>query len=517
MSRIACILVPNFPIAAIVRANPELALAPFAISNTSAPHADLIAVSIRARKSGVYPGITIAQARSIIPELAVVNHSEAAETSAMDALADAAESISPLVEKGDQGRVWLDLAGLERLMGTEEAIAAELEKRVGQVGMEAAVGIASNKEIAHLAARCGGLRVIEAGLESDFLDWLPLDLLGLDENASADSNDIEDMLARWGIRRLGELARLDSDAVGSRLGRRGVELIRIARGENSSRLIPRRPAEIFSEAIELDYGIETLEPLGFVIRPMLERLCERLKLRGLVAGDMMLSFGLGDHRKFSRRVAIGAPSNDARAMLAMLTLNLESVAPEAAVEAIRIDVEPRLPRAAQADMFLPPAPAPDRLELTIARLTALSGPENVGTLRPEDSHRVEAVRLEEFNPPPPRPLELTGQSDSKTIAQLTIRAVRPPLEVEVLTSRGAPEFVRGPNLGARVVSIAGPWRRDGEWWHTIEDTAPSPQLTMKTNGNFRRDYYELALADGGVYRVFCDLNSAQWFVDGIYD
>ena len=163
MPRIACILVPNFPIAAIVRANPELALAPFAISNTLAPHAELIAVSTRARKSGVYPGMTIAQARSIIPELAVVNHSEAAETSAMDALADAAESISPLVEKGDAGRVWLDLAGLERLMGTEEAIAAELEKRVGQVGMEAAVGIASNKEIAHLAARCGGLRIIDAG------------------------------------------------------------------------------------------------------------------------------------------------------------------------------------------------------------------------------------------------------------------------------------------------------------------------------------------------------------------
>ncbi len=512
MARIACILVPNFPIAAIVRANPELHPAPFAISNTLAPHAELIAVSTRARKSGVYPGMTIAQARSIVSELAVVNHSESAETSAMDALADAAESISPLVEKGDDGRVWLDLAGLERLMGTEEAIAAELEKRVAQVGMEAAVGIASNKEIAHLAARCGGLRVIDAGQEGDFLNWLPLDMLGLE-----DSGDLEDTLARWGIRRLGELARLDPDAIGSRLGRRGVELIRIARGENPARLVPRRGIEIFTEAIELDYGIETLEPLGFVMLPMLERLCERLQLRGLVAGDMLLSFGLSDHRKFSRRVAIGAPSNDARAMLAMITLSLESLAPESAVDTIRIDVEPRKPRAAQTDMFLPPAPAPDRLELTIARLAALCGPENVGTLRPEDSYRVEAVRLEQFEPPPPRPLELNGNAEAKNIAQLAIRAIRPPLEVEVLLSRGAPEFVRGPNLGARVVSIAGPWRRDGEWWHASEDTAPSPQLTMKTNGSFRRDYYELALADGGVYRVYRDLNSAQWFVDGIYD
>jgi hypothetical protein len=34
---------------------------------------------------------------------------------------------------------------------------------------------------------------------------------------------------------------------------------------------------------------------------------------------------------------------------------------------------------------------------------------------------------------------------------------------------------------------------------------------------FIRDYYELALEDGGVYRVFRDVNSHQWFLDGAYD
>jgi hypothetical protein len=35
--------------------------------------------------------------------------------------------------------------------------------------------------------------------------------------------------------------------------------------------------------------------------------------------------------------------------------------------------------------------------------------------------------------------------------------------------------------------------------------------------SYARDYYELALADGGVYRMYCDLYSGKWFVDGIYD
>jgi len=77
------------------------------------------------------------------------------------------------------------------------------------------------------------------------------------------------------------------------------------------------------------------------------------------------------------------------------------------------------------------------------------------------------------------------------------------MEVEVWRSCGIPEFVRGPNLSGRVVSLAGPWRRDGEWW--------------RNSGGFARDYYELALNDGGVYRAFRDLTTERWYVDGVYD
>lgn len=589
MGRIACILVVDFPIAALVRANPALRDAPLAISHSLAPPAEIAMVSGRARACGVRAGMTIAQARSLIPDIAVMRASPAAERSARDALVDVAQSVSPLVEPGEGGSVWLDLQGLERLSGPENEIAAELVRRVVRVGMEGAVGIAVNKDLARLAARCGGVRIIEPGMEREFLDWLPLDVLGLDESgADRASAGVEATLARWGIRRLGELAQLPTDAVATRLGRYGVELVRLARGEEGAPLIARHGAETFAEEIELDYEIENLEALGFVMRPMLDRLLERLDLRGFTAGDIALSLGLGGRRKLERRVSIGAPSLDARACLALITLDLEVSPPDAAVESIRIEIEPRVARAAQADLFLPPSPAPGRLETTLARLAALCGPENVGTLRPENSHRPEALRLDRFAPPPPAPAPFpasgiaagqrllasaglvptaapdrgdsrlarswngagTGSTvagngteengadamETATAVRLVIRAVRPPLEVEVLLSGGMPEFVRGPNIGARVVSIAGPWRRDGEWWHSpsqdggdrerfwSEDAAqltrhaPLPQGEASHGfAGFRRDYYELALADGGIYRVFRDLNSQKWFVDGMYD
>ena len=113
-------------------------------------------------------------------------------------------------------------------------------------------------------------------------------------------------------------------------------------------------------------------------------------------------------------------------------------------------------------MFLPPAPAPDKLQTTIARLAALCGPGNVGMLSAENSHRPEAMRLDAFAPSPAPPIP--ENAPAKNVTQLVIRAIRPAREIEVMCSREIPEFVRGENLGARVISIAGPWRRDGEWW-----------------------------------------------------
>ncbi len=507
MSRIACILVADFPIAALIRSDSSLVGVPLVISESYAAHAEILFVSEVAFKCGVRTGMTLAQARTMASRLVAMARSSAAERSASEAIADVAESVSPVVEPDENGWAWIDLSGLSRFYESEDAIASELASRVGRIGMEAAVGIAANREIAYLAACCGGIRVIPPRREREFVDWLPLDALNL---ATRDGGEeLATTLARWGLKRLGDLARLDPDALGSRLGRRGIELVRLARGESPRPLHPRRRAEVFTEAVELEYGIETLEPLAFVMRAILDRLADRLELRGLVAGDLLLTLGLVDRRISTRRVVIAAPTNDVRAILTLVNLSLESSPPDAAVDSIRIEISPRAPRPAQADMFLPPAPAPDKLETTIARLAALCGPENVGMLQADNSHRPEAVRLDTFKPEPP--CAATSRNGSAgNITRLVIRAIRPAMEVEVMRNRGAPEFVRWPNLGARVISIAGPWRRDGEWWRNGDGTSPQA-------ASFCRDYYELELDDGCVYRAFRDPHSDRWFVDGVYD
>jgi protein ImuB len=621
--RIVCLLVTDFAVAAVIRANPELRDRPFALirmptasrltSETEAkvgsniregsplrrpaayqPHSELSHVSPIARAAGLRPGMTVAQARALIPDLLVTRPSSAAERSAADALLDVAESMSPVAEEGIPGCVWLDLTGVGRLYrysmraegsadDVENSIAEELIRRARRIGLEAAAGIGSNKEIAHLAARCGGARVIAAGLEREFLDWLPLDLLQLDPNGHG--NEVELMLKRLGIRRLGDIARLDSRALGSRLGRHGVQLARLARGEGSATVIARPRAETFAEAAEFEYGIDNLEPLGFVLHAMLTQLTARLQMRGLAAGDLRLSLGLAAGGHDNRHVPVAAATTEARSLLTLLKLQLDKSPPPAAVEVVRLTVEARARRPAQTDLFLPAAPAPDRLEAAIARIAGLCGPERVGTLLPADSYRPEAVRLSKFVPPPPLPatsprtpehaerrfpqnarmpeparlLKQTSPLASSSIVAPTsgkehshsrpspatereteakvgsnewegglsarasnstpivLRAIRPAEEVEVMCTRNSPEFVRGNNICARVISSAGPWRRQGEWWAAMQSAEDASSSASPNNSPFNRDYFELALADGAVYRIYCDLSTGKWFADGVYD
>src|SRR5579862_5925554 len=148
----ACIYIPNFSIAAALRAEPELQTRPVAIFEGKPPLEQIIAVNENTSSLGIALGMTKAQAE-LCSELALRPRSATRESSAHAALLDCAQSFSPCVEDTACDTVLLDLAGMESLLGSLPEISRAISHRAATLGLAANVAIASNPDAAALAAR----------------------------------------------------------------------------------------------------------------------------------------------------------------------------------------------------------------------------------------------------------------------------------------------------------------------------------------------------------------------------
>ena len=223
----ACIYVPNFSVAAVIRAEPELRARPLAVLEGKPPLEKVFAVNQSASRMGIVSGMNKAQAE-LCAELTMRPRSGMQESAAHAALLDCAQSFSPCVEDTAADMAILDLAGMESLLGTHLEIACEIFRRSTVLGLDANVAVAANPDAAAIAARgISGIKVISKGKESQVLGSLPLEVLFADESRRKDKDEqkesarLLETLARWGIRDLQALAALPAVALSERLGSRG--------------------------------------------------------------------------------------------------------------------------------------------------------------------------------------------------------------------------------------------------------------------------------------------------------
>jgi len=508
-SRIACLQVPLFPLAARLRSEPELVPEALAIFEGGGTSARVCAATRPARRAGIRPGLTLTQARARLPKLIARHRDGECERAAQEALLDVAESFSPRVEDGGEGLAYLDARGLDRHHPGEDpelelarALVREAERRAG---LPAWAGLASSKLAARVAAGQGAEpTVVAAEAEAEFLAPLPLGRLSA-------QGEILTTLERWGVRSVGEFARLPKNEVSSRLGAAAQELHAVARGLDPRPLAPRVKPPDFREGMALEWPLVTLEPFLFVTRAALERLASRLESQGLGCRRLEVSLELEPDGHHERAIELPAPTREVKTLLKLLQLDLEAHPPGAPVMAFTLVAHPDRPRGAQLTLFGPAELAPDRLATTLARLFALLGEERVGSPRLLDSHRPEGFALEPFAPPPPpkvRPETPPGRS------LMSARALRPALELEVIveeTSGKRPRTLESllregaekkPKIAGEVRVASGPWGLEEGWWR--EEPV-------------EREYWDVELSDGGLYRIFRNRRSGEWYADGIYD
>ena len=406
---------------------------------------------------------------------------------------------SPRIERFGDSEIVLDVHGLDRLIGDPPTIAAELHRTAGDRGLAVRVAIAGTRTAARLLVHARpGLTVIEPGDERHALAPLAIDLLAV----VVEAPDLV-TLRRWGLRTLGDLAALPDASVAARLGQEGAAWQRLARGDDPGPLVPAMPEERFEQALDLEWPIEELEPLSFVLGRLMEPLSAHLERRDRGAAVLHVRLHLITREVHERSLQLPAPMRDPRTLRMLAVLDLESNPPPAAIDRVVVAVDPTPGRVVQFSLLTRPLPSPEQLSTLMARLTALMGEGRCGVPVELDSWKPGGFGMRSFNPR--ERLQLPMPDSPLATPPAALRRFRHPVPIRVRLEAGSPARVttdRRGLAGGRVTTCAGPWRTSGAWWDSDV---------------WHRDEWDVTLAEGETYRVFHDRESGNWFLDGIVD
>jgi len=325
-----------------------------------------------------------------------------------------------------------------------------------------------------------------------------------------------DVLRRWGIRTLAQLASLPADELATRLGPLGSRWQHAARGEDLAPLVPLVHDEPFLASLDLEWPVEGLEPLSFVLGRVLEPLALRLERADRGAAVLTTELHLTTREVHTRTLQLPAPMRDPKTLRTLILLDLESHPPAASIDRVVVRVEPTPGRIVQWSLIERAQPSPEQVSTLLARLGALMGESHVGSPALVDSWRPGAFAMRAFSVPgAPSP-----QPPASSPCAVAFRRFRLPVPARVTVKDGRPIRLtpdrRGVSGGA-IVESAGPWRTSGHWWDqppTAAATAAGPSSRATA---WDRDEWDVLLADGVACRVYLERDVGQWFVEGTFD
>src|SRR5262249_29831753 len=203
-----------------------------------------------------------------------------------------------------------------------------------------------------------------------------------------------------GLKRGGERAGLPAEDLVGGLGGRAMAWRAIARGEDICPLVPTLESERFEASLDLEWPIEGLEPLSFVLTRLLEPLSLRLEQRDRGVAVLHIELRLVTKDVHARRLELPTPMRDVKTLRTLALLDLEAqavfTAEQVGIDRVRIVIEPTPGRVWQHTLFARPHPTPEQLSTLLARLGAAMGQDRIGAPVLVDSYRPGAFETKPF-------------------------------------------------------------------------------------------------------------------------
>ena len=455
----ACLYAKEFPAQVLLRLRPELHAKPCVVMEGEPPLQQVCSLNTKARQLGMNRGMTRVEVDTF-PEPLVLARSMKAESATKAILLECAGAFSPRIEdrSGDTALLCgIDIAGTKSLFGPPEMLARSLLECVRSLGISARVIVSSNFHAAACLAQGlsqgSPVRVIPSGEEATALAPLPLSVLDLTETPA-------ETFALWGIHTLGVLAALPERELIARMGQEGKRLRQLARGELPHLFQPVDPIFTLDEQMELDSPVEFLDALLFVVSVLLDQLILRAKARVLALASVTITLTLDGGGSHTRTVRPALPTTDKQLWIKLIHLDLEAHPAQASILSVALHAEPGSTSKVQLGLFSPQLPEASRLDVTLARIRAIVGEDNVGRAVLQDTHAPEAFRVEPFTVP-------SGDStvSATSLPRAALRQLRPAETASVTLRNARPAMFYFRQQRYAVEHAYGPWLAGGEWWN----------------------------------------------------
>ncbi len=425
--RVLALHLPDFPLQWALRMRDmERRARPIALMEDGR----VVCCDAAARAAGVHPGATAVEALAACGRLEGVSRDRGAETSALQALAEALLVLAPVVEVSPPDALLLD-AGAAHLLAPrrtgasaagrttdgirsesgprgdrtagdetetgEHALAQRAVALTADMGYAARAVIATGRGPARAVAVAAPAETpvirVPAGSATGALACLPVTALGLSPTIAA-------RLAALGVLDAGAVARLPVGTLAHRFGPEGAAAARLARGEDDSPLVPYVPATLPEEGVELEAPAESAEPLLFALKRLADRVAARLAGRGLGASRLKLVLKLDPRGEERLLVPLAQPSASAARWLVPMKEHLFALRLPAAVIALRLAAVEVAVVAAEQLAFGDRPEAVAALEGVLTRLAVRLGDGALFAAEPVERYRPEgAYRAVPFRPP----------------------------------------------------------------------------------------------------------------------
>jgi len=352
----ACVWIPLFPLRCEEARHEGLVGFPTALLAPDTTR-KLWQVSSQARHTGVKPGMTVSQAIGICPTLRLIEPDPVHYDEQFAILLSALTEVSPVIEAGELGLVYVGVDGLQGIYGSAEKIVQALRQAVRPSDRQTVrLGWGVGKFTAWVAAsraRPSEAVVVPLGHERDFLASQPIAVLPLEA-------DLHHRLRRLGIRTLGMLTTLPEAAITAQFGTTGKRIWQLAAGRVIEPVQGRVEPEPIAAALEFFSPVGERELIVHALEQLIARALKHPRRIGWRVHALRVRAGLEGGGSWLTAHLLKEPTADAGRIIAPLKIRLEQSPPTGAVERLVLEFTGFAPGTTELQLFARDAQAAAR-------------------------------------------------------------------------------------------------------------------------------------------------------------